>query len=171
MKLRRWLQRVRGRDEAGQSALEFALIVPYILIFLFFTVEGTNAVKTWMILQAASREGARCAAVQSTVSTIQTCACKAAGGTDCLTSLLTSSNVKITCSANCTNNDPSTYSCPTQGTTPCTDSVTVSIVDSSSSSTYTYTFQSGLVTLISGFTGGTISNTLKMAASTTMRLE
>ncbi len=58
------------RRERGQSAVEFALILPFVLMFTFFTVESVRVLSTWMVLEHASREGARYGAVRKTTNEI-----------------------------------------------------------------------------------------------------
>jgi Flp pilus assembly protein TadG len=55
---------VRWRDERGAAAVEFALLLPLIVIILFATTEfGINMAK-WEDYESAAREGARYAAVR-----------------------------------------------------------------------------------------------------------
>jgi hypothetical protein len=137
--VRQCRRRVRG--EAGQATMEFLLVVPFVFLFLFFMVEGANVVKTWMIVEGASREGARCGAVRKTQADVKTCAVNASGG------VLTTSNVTVT---------------NAQGTVG--SAVQVAI-------TYTYTFKTPLLAFLHTYTGGTIPNTMALSAQTQMRLE
>ncbi len=71
----RRLHQVRGwrrRDQHGQAAVEFAIVLPFILLFAFFLIQGVQILTTWMTLEHASREGARYGAVRHTSSDIQT---------------------------------------------------------------------------------------------------
>lgn len=56
--------------EAGQSLVEFSLILPIFLLLLFALVDFGRGFYTWMLVTNAAREGARVAAVQSDDSTI-----------------------------------------------------------------------------------------------------
>ncbi len=58
--------------EAGQSLVEFTLILPVFLLMLFAMVDFGRGFYTWLIITNAAREGARVAAVQSDLATIQT---------------------------------------------------------------------------------------------------
>jgi Flp pilus assembly protein TadG len=62
--------RVLGR-ERGAVAVEFALIMPVLLMILFGTIQFGKVWSQYQVFQGAAREGARCAAV------------KAAGFADC----------------------------------------------------------------------------------------
>lgn len=57
----------RARD-AGQSLVEFALVVPIFLILVFGVVDGVRAVFAYNTIANASREGARYAMVHGSNS-------------------------------------------------------------------------------------------------------
>lgn len=65
----RWLRRLRETD-AGQSLVEFTLILPIMLIMIFALVDFGRGFYTWLVLTNAAREGARAAAVQADGPTI-----------------------------------------------------------------------------------------------------
>lgn len=67
--LRRLLHRFR-QTEAGQSLVEFSMILPLFLVLLFGMVDFGRAFFTWLLVTNAAREGARVAAVQSDATTI-----------------------------------------------------------------------------------------------------
>ena len=50
--------------ERGQSAVEFALVFPVLLLFLFLIFEFGRVFGSWLLITNAAREGARYAAVQ-----------------------------------------------------------------------------------------------------------
>ena len=52
---------MRLRDDRGQAVTEFALILPFLLVFLLGIVELATALNTAMTIAAATREGARVA--------------------------------------------------------------------------------------------------------------
>ena len=54
------------RSESGASAVEFALLLPVLMLFLFGIIEFGLALYRQAILTNASREGARLGIVQST---------------------------------------------------------------------------------------------------------
>lgn len=66
---RRGLRRIRQTD-AGQSLVEFAMVLPFFLVFLFALVDFGRAFYTWLLVTNAAREGARAAAVQLDDSSI-----------------------------------------------------------------------------------------------------
>ena len=53
------------KDKKGQSLIEFALVLPILLLVLFAIVEFGLAIMTANVLHTASREGARLAAVKA----------------------------------------------------------------------------------------------------------
>ena len=56
----------RLRSESGASAVEFALLLPVLMVILFGVIECGMALYRQAILTNASREGARLGIVQST---------------------------------------------------------------------------------------------------------
>jgi len=69
----RWHRRLFRRfreTEAGQSLVEFTMILPLFLVLLFGMVDFGRAFYTWLLVTNAAREGARIAAVQSDGPTI-----------------------------------------------------------------------------------------------------
>jgi Flp pilus assembly protein TadG len=63
LRLRMW------RDERGAAAVEFALVLPVILLILFGTIEFGRAWNVRQTLTDAAREGARLAAVGNGIIT------------------------------------------------------------------------------------------------------
>jgi len=55
-----------GRDQAGNLAIEFGLLAPALLLFLFGIVEGGRLLWTVNALHYSVQEAARCASVNST---------------------------------------------------------------------------------------------------------
>ncbi len=57
--------RMKGlcKSEKGQSLVEFALILPVLLLLVFGIIEFGRALNTYLIISNASREGARYAVV------------------------------------------------------------------------------------------------------------
>ena len=58
------------RDKKGQSLIEFALVLPILLLVLFAIIEFGLAIMTANVLHTASREGARLAAVKTMADSI-----------------------------------------------------------------------------------------------------
>lgn len=63
--LRSWRQ-----TEKGQALVEFALVLPFMLLLLFALVDFGRGFYTWLVVTNAAREGARVAAVQSDAATV-----------------------------------------------------------------------------------------------------
>lgn len=59
------IRRVFLKDQDGQSIIEFALILPILLLVLFGITEFGRAIMVTNVLNTASREGARLAAVSA----------------------------------------------------------------------------------------------------------
>ena len=66
------LKAIRGwRDsDAGQSLVEFSLVLPIFLVLLFALVDFGRGFYTWLLITNAAREGARAAAVQNDSATV-----------------------------------------------------------------------------------------------------
>ena len=62
------MDKFRGRagGERGAVAVEFALILPVLLLILMGTIEFGRVYSQFQVFNGAAREGARCAAVQAT---------------------------------------------------------------------------------------------------------
>jgi Flp pilus assembly protein TadG len=58
--------RSRLRSERGAIVVEFALILPVLLMIVVGTIEFGRVYSQFQVFNAAAREGARCAAVQAT---------------------------------------------------------------------------------------------------------
>ncbi len=60
------------KTETGQTLVEFALVLPMLLILMFGIVDFGRAFYTWLTVTNAAREGARVGATQMDTSTINT---------------------------------------------------------------------------------------------------
>lgn len=67
---RRLLRRFR-QTETGQALVEFTMILPLFVLLFMGMVEFGRAFHAWLLVTNAAREGARVAAVQSDLSTVQ----------------------------------------------------------------------------------------------------
>lgn len=65
----RLLNRWRETD-AGQTLVEFSLILPFMLLLLFALVDFGRGFYTWLVVTNAAREGARAGATQMTSAEI-----------------------------------------------------------------------------------------------------
>jgi Flp pilus assembly protein TadG len=137
-------------DERGQSAIEFAFVLPFVFLIIFVAAEATSILKTWMVLENASREGARYAAVRKTA--VEVCTQTKAKGGDTLSGLPCSS-------------------CGSGASICVTNAQGVPGADTSVAISYVYTYKTPIVPLVSYFTGGIVSNKLPLNAHTVMRLE
>ena len=59
----------RGRSTSGQAAVEFALVLPIVIIMTFGLVVVGIAVRNELAVELAAREGARAAAVSASPAT------------------------------------------------------------------------------------------------------
>jgi len=57
--------KIFAKDKKGQSLVEFALVLPLLLLILFGITEFGRAIMTKNVLHSASREGARLAVVSA----------------------------------------------------------------------------------------------------------
>jgi len=65
LSVRRWRE-----TDAGQTLVEFSLILPIMLLMLFALVDFGRGFYTWLVLTNAAREGARVGAVEQPVDVI-----------------------------------------------------------------------------------------------------
>jgi Flp pilus assembly protein TadG len=75
------------RDTRGQSLVEFALILPMMLVVMFMITEFGRALYQYNVLNTACREGAREAVVAGSGSAVQV-------GTDRMNEILDKANIK-----------------------------------------------------------------------------
>ena len=72
---------LRGRrGERGQSAFEFAIVLPFIFLIIYVMVEGVLFLQQLTVLDHAVREGARSAAMGHTSAQILACVNARGGG-------------------------------------------------------------------------------------------
>ncbi|GAB4327079.1 MAG: hypothetical protein Kow0010_10450 [Dehalococcoidia bacterium] len=67
---RSFIRRLREGD-AGQALVEFALILPLMLLLLFALADFGRAFYTWLVVTNAAREGARVGATQAGTNAIE----------------------------------------------------------------------------------------------------
>lgn len=75
-------QLARSLREAGQTLVEFALILPIMLLLIFALVDFGRGFYTWLILTNGAREGARVGATQQDYNAIVTRIQEATGTLD-----------------------------------------------------------------------------------------
>jgi len=82
-RVRRAVRAVRGRGgQGGSAAVEFALVLPLVLLLALATLELALIAKDQLVLQGASRAGARQAAVATDDASVQQAVLQAAVGLD-----------------------------------------------------------------------------------------
>lgn len=92
-RLRRLLHRLR-RTDAGQALVEFALVLPVMLLLLFALVDFGRGFYTWLVVTNAAREGARTGATQRPLTDIQQRVIDTASGLDTADLTITVTNVQ-----------------------------------------------------------------------------
>ena len=78
----RLLVRKLRRSDAGQALVEFALVLPIMLLMLFALVDFGRGFYSWLVVTNAVREGARVGAVQGTEADIKQKVVTTASGLD-----------------------------------------------------------------------------------------
>lgn len=91
--LRGLLQRLR-RTDTGQALVEFALVLPVMLLMLFALVDFGRGFYTWLVVTNAAREGARVGATQKPLTDIQQRILDSASGLDTADLTITVTNVQ-----------------------------------------------------------------------------
>ncbi|MBE7518192.1 MAG: pilus assembly protein [Thermoflexaceae bacterium] len=91
--LRALFRRIRETD-AGQALVEFALVLPVMLLMLFALVDFGRGFYSWLIVTNAAREGARVGATQKPLTDIQQRITDSASGIDTSDLTITVTNVQ-----------------------------------------------------------------------------
>lgn len=147
----------RRRGDRGQSLVEFALVLPVLLIIVFGIIDFAMGMRSYVALANATREGARFAAVGAVFGTQADCGvtsatvvgrvCAAAEGL---------AKSRITVDTNPANVYPN-------GMAP-GNSVVVK-------ATYEYRFITPLGAIVDFFSGGSLGTSITLTSETDMRLE
>ncbi len=74
---------MKRRRSAGQSLVEFALVLPIFILLLFGLIDGGRLVYQHSVLSQAAREGARLASVEAGWIGVSDAGCGAANGPVC----------------------------------------------------------------------------------------
>jgi Flp pilus assembly protein TadG len=69
-----------GRDDHGAAVVEFALVVPVLLLLVFAIIDFGRALWTMNVLTSGVREGARAASVQATRTEMDSAAAQHTAG-------------------------------------------------------------------------------------------
>jgi len=148
--------RARLRSRRGQSLVEFALILPVLMIMVFGIIDFGMGLRSYISLTNATREGARFAAIGNSAGAYP---------------------------ANCNGTNNTTVIgrvCYTIEGLDLADVQTVSVAYPNGqspgnsvvvSARYTYNYITPIGDIIDFFSGGTFPNALSLATSTDMRLE
>ncbi|TQJ33285.1 TadE/TadG family type IV pilus assembly protein [Arthrobacter sp. SLBN-122] len=93
---------MRNRNEEGAAAVEFALILPVLLLILIGIIEFSLAFNAQLSLNQAAREGARYMAIHNSTGDASTAASNAAGrlAPASVTTTFSVTGGGTTCSAN-----------------------------------------------------------------------
>jgi len=82
----------RLKSESGQTAIEFALAVPFLIAFVFFLIDTALVGYSYVSLTNAVREGARCAVVGGTDAAVVQRITDTSGGLGAVTGVTTTPN-------------------------------------------------------------------------------
>ena len=92
----------RSRDERGAAAVEFALVLPILILLVFGIIEFGFVFNRWLTVTHAAREGVRVYSLTGDVVQAQTAGQDAApdlaGSVTCTGTMPTPSQVSMTCS-------------------------------------------------------------------------
>jgi Flp pilus assembly protein TadG len=143
----------RRRHQRGQAIVELALVVPFLFILLFGIIDFGWALRSYVTVTNATREGARLAIVScnsaTNVTSVKDRVVAYSSG------LLTTGDVTVDADPSTTAADDCSSTLPGSG-----NSIKVK-------STYTYNF----ITPLGGFVESLSGQTLNVTSSSTMRLE
>lgn len=148
--------RKRGRRERGQSLVEFALILPVMVILVLGIVDFGMGLRSYIALSNSAREGARFAAVGSPAGSFPS-NCNGSNNTTV---------IGRTCVAMSGLHLP--YVQTVSVTYPDGQAVGKSVVVTTS---YNYHYITPIADFANFFSAGSFPDTLNLQASTTMRLE
>src|SRR5262245_49487355 len=129
------------RSERGQSLVEFSFVLPIFLVIVMATIDFGWALRSYMTLTNAAREGARLGSTGASTSAIKTRTVDRASG------LISLTDVTVSGAASTPGN-----------------SVTVTI-------DYDYTYITPLGGLVSMISSGALPSPLPITTTTVMRLE
>jgi len=148
------------RGERAQSLVEFAFVVPMLLILVFGIIDFGLGLRAYISVSSATREGARYAAVGNPAGTFT------AGGSGECNGSTTTTVVGKTCNTlkglDLAHIDDVTVTYPS-GKSP-GESVVVEM-------DYEYEYITPVQRIVNFFSGGAISDSLTISARTDMRLE
>jgi Flp pilus assembly protein TadG len=144
----------RHRRQRGQSLLEFALVLPLLLIFLFAIIDFGMALRSYVTITNAGREGARYAVTCQTDADIQNRVVSTSSG------LLTTADVSVEFTP--TGNPCSSGTYP--ASPPVDGQVEVEV-------SYLYEWISPIVGMANVLSGGVIPADITLTSRSKMRFE
>ncbi len=77
------MRRINNRKEKGQSAVEFALTIVFVMVLIVGAIEMTVMIYTYSVLADAAKEGVRYAVVHGTGVGTSYCSGPGGGGVAC----------------------------------------------------------------------------------------
>ena len=80
--------------DRGQALVEFAMVLPLMLLMLFALVDFGRAFYSWLLITNAAREGARVGATQSPLTDIEARVYSSASSLDAADITITTTNVQ-----------------------------------------------------------------------------
>ncbi|MCJ7511051.1 MAG: pilus assembly protein [Dehalococcoidia bacterium] len=131
-----------GKEEGGQSLVEFAFVLPIFLLVLFAIVDFGMAFNAWLTVTNSAREGARLGTIHAPAVDIEQRVRNTASSLD---------QADLTVTVTNADGDPGT-------------SVVVDV-------SYTYSVMTPVAGLVSMVSGGTVSDTFTISSTADMRLE
>jgi hypothetical protein len=150
----------KRRSERGQSLVEFAFVIPLLVILVFGIIDFGMALRAYITVTQATREGARYASVGNEAGTFS-----AGGSGDCNGSTTTTAVGRVCSALNGLNLTDVT-------------SVSVSYPDGKLSgesvrvqASYRYEYITPVRTLVNVLSGGALDDHLTVSSTTDMRLE
>lgn len=150
----------RRNRERGQSLVEFAIIVPTLLILVFGIIDFGLALRSYITVTQATREGARYASVGNAAGTFTS-----GGSGDCNGSTTTTAVGKVCTAMNGLSlSDITSVSVTYPNGKVSGQSVRVQ-------ASYRYEYITPVRTLVNVLSGGSLDDHLTLSATTDMRLE
>lgn len=156
MGIRRLIPRLPKAKSRGQSLVEFAMVLPVLVIMIFGIIDFGMGLRSYIALTNATREGARFAAVGNDAGAFPA-DCDGSSNTTIIGRVCTAAN-----GLNLDNIDSVSVSYPS-GVGP-GNSVIVE-------AQYTYTYFTPIGDMIDFVSGGSLPETLTLSSSTDMRQE
>jgi Flp pilus assembly protein TadG len=166
-------ERKHRRSQRGQSLVEFALIVPMLLILVFGIIDFGMGLRAYISVATATREGARYAVVGNPPGTFTSGGSGQCNGTTTNTTVgkvcetingLTLANLQSVTVEICTTASPPVCSTAPAPPYPVDESIRVT-------ATYRYHYITPVKALVNFVSAGALTDYLTISSSTEMRVE